>query len=252
MKLIISADDFGMSKSVSDGIIYGIRNGFVSSTSIIANLKYTDYAIEQAKLNGIEEIGLHCNLIIGKSLTYNPKLCFTKNDVTSKQINQQDILNTVTYQEAKDEIKAQYNYIINKGLKINHLDNHLLLETYPNIMQAMIDVAKEKNIPMRFWNFELKNQINKEGVKTPDNICRDFHRNGVSASTLDKLINDYNKTDNVIEIMTHVGFVDKYTYLFTDYNFERLKELCVLEKYLLNGNLKNIELVGHNCFKEKK
>lgn len=41
MKIIINADDFGMSKSITDGIIYGIKKGFITSTSIIANLEYT-------------------------------------------------------------------------------------------------------------------------------------------------------------------------------------------------------------------
>lgn len=250
MKLIISADDLGMSKSITDGIIYGIKKGLITSTSILANLEYTDYGIEQAKLNGITEIGLHCNLIIGKSLTNNPKLCFAENDIASKTVNQKDILNTISYQEAKDEILSQYDYIKNKGLQINHLDNHLLLETYPNIMQAMIDVAKEKNIPMRFWNLELKNQINMLGVKTPDIICRDFHRSGVSITTLDNLINENITKDNVIEIMTHVGFVDEYTYLFTDYNVDRLIELKTLENYLMEDKFKNIQLINHNFFRE--
>lgn len=246
MKLIISADDFGMSKSISDGIIYGIQKGFITSTSIIANLDYTDYAIEQARLNGIKRVGLHCNLIIGKSLTKNPKLCFTENDITSKSTNQSDILASVSYEEAKNEILAQYDYIASKGLEINHLDNHLLLEIYPNIMQAMIDVAKEKHIPMRFWNMELKKQINNSGVVTPDVICRDFHRDGVTDETLNDLIKKYSGTSSTVEIMTHVGFVDMYTYLFTDYNYHRLLELKTLETYLANGNFKNIDLINHD------
>ena len=245
MKIIINADDLGMSKSITDGIIYGIKKGFITSTSIIANLKYTDYAIDQAKLNGIKKVGIHCNLIIGKSLTDNPKLCFTENDNTSLTIDSDKILKTVTYNEAKNEILAQYDYVTSKGLEINHLDNHLLLEIYPDIMQAMIDVAKEKNIPMRFWNSELKKQIHDAGITTPDIIYRDFHRNGVSFSTLDNLINENKNTDNIIEIMTHVGFVDEYTYFFTNYNVDRLIELMTLEDYLNDGKFDKIILANY-------
>ena len=250
MKIIVSADDFGMSKSITDGIIYGLKKGFITSTSIIANLKHTDYAIEQAKLNGIKKVGIHCNLIIGKSLTDNPKLCFTENDNASLALNLDKFLKTVSYQEAKNEILAQYNYVVGKGLKINHLDNHLLLEIYPNIMQAMIDVAKEKNIPMRFWNSKLKKQINDAGVTTPDVICRDFHRNGVSFSTIDKLINENKNTENTIEIMTHVGFVDEYTYFFTNYNVDRLIELKTLEDYLNNGKFDKMILTNHDILEK--
>lgn len=42
MRLIINADDFGLSKSISDGIIEGIQGGYITSTSIMANMKYAE------------------------------------------------------------------------------------------------------------------------------------------------------------------------------------------------------------------
>lgn len=249
MNLILSADDFGMSKSVVDGIIYGIKKGFTTSTSILANLEFTDYAIEQAKANGIKAVGIHCNLINGKSLTGNPHFGFTKNDRTSKTVNQQEILGSVTYDEAKAEILAQYDYVVSRGLEINHLDNHMLLETYPNIMRAMIDVAEEKNIPMRFYNRELKKQINAAGVKTPNIICRDFFGNGVKPETLDDLLNRHKNEEIIVEIMTHVAFIDDYTKEFTDY-LNRENELYTLEKYLKDGRFEGVNLVSHDIFKE--
>lgn len=49
MKLIVNADDIGYSKSITDGIIEGINYGCISSTSIMANGKYAEYAIKQLK-----------------------------------------------------------------------------------------------------------------------------------------------------------------------------------------------------------
>lgn len=40
MKLIINADDFGLSKSISDGIIERIIDGYITSTSIMVNMAY--------------------------------------------------------------------------------------------------------------------------------------------------------------------------------------------------------------------
>ena len=48
MKLIINADDFGLSKSISDGIIDGIIGGYITSTTIMSNMKFAEYAIKQA------------------------------------------------------------------------------------------------------------------------------------------------------------------------------------------------------------
>lgn len=68
MKLIINADDFGLSKSVSDGIINGIKGGYITSTSIMANMPYAEYAIKKAIDYDIKCIGLHVNLTVGDLL----------------------------------------------------------------------------------------------------------------------------------------------------------------------------------------
>lgn len=48
MKLIINADDFGLSKSITDGIIDGILSGYITSTTVMSNMDYAEYAIKQA------------------------------------------------------------------------------------------------------------------------------------------------------------------------------------------------------------
>ena len=74
MKLIINSDDFGLSKSITDGIIDGIKGGVLTSTSIMANMGYAKYAVEQAIKNNISCVGLHINLTVGKPIIANPHL----------------------------------------------------------------------------------------------------------------------------------------------------------------------------------
>lgn len=74
MKLIINADDFGLSKSITDGIIEGIQGGYITSTSIMANMEYAGYAIDCAIKNNISHIGLHVTLTAGKPILPNPRL----------------------------------------------------------------------------------------------------------------------------------------------------------------------------------
>ncbi|WP_051412242.1 ChbG/HpnK family deacetylase [Halonatronum saccharophilum] len=69
-KLIVNADDFGLTKVCTEGIIKGIKGGIIGSTTI-----YDQYAanktIKLAKENGITELGLHLTLTCGKlTLTY--------------------------------------------------------------------------------------------------------------------------------------------------------------------------------------
>lgn len=74
MKLIINADDYGLSKSISDGIILGIREGYITSTSIMANMTWAEYAIQKALEYNIDCIGLHINLTVGKPILKNDNL----------------------------------------------------------------------------------------------------------------------------------------------------------------------------------
>ena len=54
MKLIINADDFGFTKSITDGIIEGIKGGYITSTSIMSNMEATEYATLKALENNID------------------------------------------------------------------------------------------------------------------------------------------------------------------------------------------------------
>ena len=51
MKLIINADDFGLSKSITDGIIEGIKGGYITSTSLMVNMPFAKYAIDKMLKN---------------------------------------------------------------------------------------------------------------------------------------------------------------------------------------------------------
>ena len=75
-KLIINADDFGISKETNLAIKQGFEAEIISSTSLIVNLEAFEHAIFEI-LPTIPNIdmGFHFNIIEGKSLTNQPLLC---------------------------------------------------------------------------------------------------------------------------------------------------------------------------------
>ena len=50
-KLIVNADDFGLSEAVNYGIISAYKNGIVRSTTIMAGMPAFDHAVELLKEN---------------------------------------------------------------------------------------------------------------------------------------------------------------------------------------------------------
>ena len=237
MKLIINADDYGLSKSISDGIILGIREGYITSTSIMANMTWAEYAIQKALEYNIDCIGLHINLTVGKPIITNDNLI---NNNGQFYYNKEQIENPkLTYQDAYNEIMAQVNAISNYSdgkLKIDHLDTHHHLVDNPNIKQAIVDIAQKLNLPIRKYD-------NVQNIKCPDFLYRNFTINNVSIESIKQLIEKYKNDNVVVELMTHPGLMDEYTKTVTSY-LNREKELLVLKESKKLGLFEGIDLVS--------
>lgn len=237
MKLIINADDYGLSKSISDGIILGIREGYITSTSIMANMTWAEYAIQKALEYNIDCIGLHINLTVGKPILKNDNLI---NNNGQFYYNKEQIENPkLTYQDAYNEIMAQVNVISNYSdgkLKIDHLDTHHHLMDNPNIKQAIVDIAQKLNLPIRKYD-------NIQNIKCPDFLYKDFTINNVSIDSIKQMIEKYKNDNVVVELMTHPGLIDEYTKTVTSY-LNREKELLVLKESKELGLFEEIDLVS--------
>ncbi len=237
MKLIINADDYGLSKSISDGIILGIREGYITSTSIMANMTWAEYAIQKALEYNIDCIGLHINLTVGKPILKNDNLI---NNNGYFYYNKEQIENPkLTYQDAYNEIMAQVNAISNYSdgkLKIDHLDTHHHLMDNPNIKQAIVDISQKLNLPIRKYD-------NIQNIKCPDFLYKDFTINNVSIDSIKQMIEKYKNDYVVVELMTHPGLMDEYTKTVTSY-LNREKELLVLKESKKLGLFEGIDLVS--------
>lgn len=237
MKLIINADDYGLSKSISDGIILGIREGYITSTSIMANMTWAEYAIKKALEYNIDCIGLHINLTVGKPILQNDNLI---NNNGYFYYNKEQIENPkLTYQDAYNEIMAQVNAISNYSdgkLKIDHLDTHHHLMDNPNIKQAIVDISQKLNLPIRKYD-------NIQNIKCPDFLYKDFTINNVSIDSIKQMIEKYKNDNVVVELMTHPGLIDEYTKTVTSY-LNREKELLVLKESKKLGLFEEIDLIS--------
>ncbi|MGL5625872.1 ChbG/HpnK family deacetylase, partial [Cetobacterium sp.] len=67
-KLIVNADDFGLSPGVNKGIIETYLNGILSSTTLMVNQPYAEHAIELYKNYDGLGLGIHLTFDKGKAL----------------------------------------------------------------------------------------------------------------------------------------------------------------------------------------
>lgn len=129
MRLIVNADDFGLSHSRNIAVDYAIRNGICTQGSIILNTPYSDEAVRMAKDGGyFHKIGLHINLTVAQPLS-KPVVCLNKycNDGSFNGVNPRAIdkvFSLTGIRELREEIEAQIKLFIESGFTFRHIDAH--------------------------------------------------------------------------------------------------------------------------------
>lgn len=242
MKLILNADDFGLSPSVNKGIVEAFQQGFISSATMMMNTPYTDEAIELAKKHNLKNIGIHLNLTYGKSVLPASEVPSLVDE--NGTFHYVCMLGYYTqYLDAKKELKAQIEKFLASGLTPTHIDHHHYFNEIPNILKAYLELAQEYNLPVRGMDENARTLARQMGLKTTDEFSFAFHGNGVDISTFNVLKSLFWDKDITLEILTHVGYIDDYTRTQTNY-LRREDEIAVLKEAKQQGFFDNIDLIS--------
>lgn len=244
-RIIINADDFGLTKGVSLGILDSMQNGVVTETTAMANGLYIEEGIEEAKLRGIKNIGIHLTLTWGKPVLMAEEVSslVTEEGMFYRRI---DKVENINYEEVRKEFKAQIDKIISLGVVPTHLDGHHHAFAYTKEgLDIVFDLAREYNLPVRCPFIEKLNYFKDNNVKTTDDICLNFYEDNVSEEYLIKVFEKV-KDGQVLEIMCHPAYVDEDLINATSYNRYRSQEFNVLTSEKIKTFIKenNIELIG--------
>jgi len=158
MRLIINADDFGLTKATNEAVLELANLSTISSTTVMVNMPYANEASKLLDINRIG-IGLHFNLTQGSPIS-DPKLVPSlvnedgsffnvkvfRDKIKNKEIQQTDILT---------ELIAQHSLLEEIiGPKISHIDSHQDINKFGLINKALITFAeqKKKRLGLRWYN----------------------------------------------------------------------------------------------------
>lgn len=221
IKLVVNADDFGHDRNRTEAIRACFRNGLLTQTTAMVNMKYCAQAIEDARRDGIDDrVGLHLNLTFGFPLTCAIRSCrtFCAEDgyftgYFHRSRFKRFFLTNVEKLVVEKEIRAQMERYLAFGLPLMHLDSHHHAHTDPAILRLVLPLAREygfktirisRNVPMQmgFAKWIYKRLVNRmiftSGIGHADyfGAALDVERE------LGRL-----STDGTVEIMTHPIFV---------------------------------------------
>ena len=144
-RLIVNADDFGLARSVSTGIIDVYQAGQLSSTTLMVNMPGTEEAVDLAERHPGLGMGLHFNLTEGRPLTDARSLIDSDGAFLLRgDLIRRSIRGRVEPSEIARELTAQLDRFVSLGLTPTHLDSHQHVHMVPTVFRAMAPVLRER------------------------------------------------------------------------------------------------------------
>lgn len=151
IRIIINADDLGKDSQVNDKISEALQNGYITSSTIMANTELWDEVHKIVDANPKASFGVHLNLTEGKALTKQPVFvergvvddnnCFTKK---IREVNLNDAeLQKAVLQEWDAQIKK---VVEEQGIAITHLDGHHHIHTQYAFREILSSLAEKWRI----------------------------------------------------------------------------------------------------------
>ena len=148
-KIVINADDFGLTESCSKAIAAAFEKKLISSTTAMANGKYIKEAYAIAEENGfLDKVGIHIVLTEGAPLTGGIKNdpFFCENGVFHGKINRLKKPNKEQIIHLKEEVSAQIKKLRSLGFPLTHADSHHHIHTDIFFIKEIEEVLKENGI----------------------------------------------------------------------------------------------------------
>lgn len=258
-RLIVNADDLGLTPGTNQGILEAHLNGILTSTTVMINMPAAEagiHLVQQAapKLG----LGLHLNVTTGHPVLPPEQvrsLVNADNMFPYKSTDPLEHLDHLNPDEVRAEIQAQFDRFMQiAGRKPDHLDaHHHSLYHFPAGLSILLELAQAHDLPIRAgcaWltdanytgpRYAALRQLLAE-APTPlwPGFEARFYDEGVTAENLRALL--INLPDGDTELMCHPAHNDN---IQQSYAAQREVELALLTDPALRPLLQEqgIELI---------
>jgi hopanoid biosynthesis associated protein HpnK len=148
-RLIINADDFGLTDGINRGIVEAHTNGIVTSATLMANAGALDGAIRQASELPKLSVGCHVILVDGAPVldaSEIPTLMTSQPNGNRFHENlsgfaRRALMGRIDPVQIEAEAVAQIRKLQSKGITVSHLDSHKHTHMFPVVYRAFLRAA---------------------------------------------------------------------------------------------------------------
>jgi predicted glycoside hydrolase/deacetylase ChbG (UPF0249 family) len=282
-RLIINADDFGLTCDVNRAVIECYKKGSITSTTLIVNASFVEDAVICAKENPGLGVGFHFNLSMGKPISDPrkiPSLVDNKGFFHTRSIfEMKSVLGLINKKDIETEFLAQVNLFQKFGLSMTHIDSHQHIHMQLPVFHVITEYCIQNCVPMRIpylSYFRNTNIISLKSIKKllRSNLLRLLIKLDMSRVSIKGLISndafysifDFfpipkyiqkdhyaiildNLKDGVSELMVHPAIVDENLKTMTKITNISQQEHNVLTSFSLNHECqkRGIEFINFNA-----
>jgi predicted glycoside hydrolase/deacetylase ChbG (UPF0249 family) len=260
MKLVVTADDFGLSEAVDEGILTAFRQGVVTNTTLVVNFPNIETSVAHLRDADGLDVGIHLNLTSG-----GPVL--KAKQVASLVGNAERFLGLVgffariaiggiNWIEVEHECMAQIERGLAMGCQFSSITSHQHVHMLPQLARICAKLAKVYGIPVvrlsRYHRVSIFSPIRSKALvllSYAAAVQRILEHQGVlhndylldipplrAETALSQLCNTLPQLSGALyELVCHPGYVDTTLQCRDRYTVNRLVELEVLTAPEIQG-----------------
>jgi hopanoid biosynthesis associated protein HpnK len=152
-RLIVNADDFGLTAGVNHAIQQLHQGGRLTSATLMAAASATQEAASLAFRSPALGVGCHVVLVDGIPVLPPNQLPTLVDQATGRfrptlgSFVQDLFLGRIASSEIAAESEAQIARLHSLGLSLTHIDTHKHTHIFPRVLAPLLDAAKRQHIP---------------------------------------------------------------------------------------------------------
>ena len=187
-RLLVTADDVGLDRGMTEGAIRAHREGIVTACSVVANGREFEDAVARLRDTPSLEVGVHLALVEERALTTGTLM--PRNYVRFVLGRRGDV---------EPELRAQIEKVLGSGLRVTHLNGHQHLHVLPRVRRVVERLARE-------YGIGYVRVVNDGGGRSRRvsmavlNALGDRSRRTIGVAEAGHL----NRTKRIIELLDHV------------------------------------------------
>ena len=162
-RLIINADDLGYDPAVDAGLLRTMRQGVVTSATLLVNTPFSRAAAEAAY--GLP-VGLHLNLARGRPVSPDFPEEFLQEGAFAESLASR-LPPWVVEAETKAQLALAEELL---GRPVTHLDVHKHLHRQAAVLAGLVAVAAVSRLPVRALDGPMRRTLQAHGLPRPDSF----------------------------------------------------------------------------------